>query len=120
MLDLWNYLRVRNILCLVTLSMNNDSIIVWLKCVSKSLGRGGRTNVAKTLGISKSHLSKIITRGSGFDDKTLRVFSWILSSKDEQYAQYPVLKEQKINGFVFRTRELPTKEKVLTWRVFRK
>lgn len=100
--------------------MNNDSIVSWLTCITKSLGRGGHTHVAKTLGVSKSHLSKIMKRKSGFDDKTLRAFAWILSSKDENYSKYPIEKSHRVGSFIFRTRVITEKEKVLTWAVFRK
>lgn len=100
--------------------MNSDSIVVWIRSITKSLGRGGHTHVAGALGISKSHLSKIMTRKSGFDDKTLRAMAWILSSKDENYLKYPIEKEQRVGSFIFRTRTVSDKEKVLTWAVFLK
>jgi hypothetical protein len=96
--------------------MNSDSLIDWLEAVCDSLGRGSHKIVADTLGMSTSNLSKVFERRAGFDEKTLRLMSWILTSKDEDYKDEKLLWSNKSGQFLICQRELKNGEKVITWK----
>lgn len=96
--------------------MDNDVLIAWLEAMIKGNGRGGKTLAAKNLGVSASGISKYLARGSGFHDPTIRLMSWILSSKSENYPKTKLLKTVTHNRIAIEIRKLPDGEKIYTWR----
>lgn len=96
--------------------MNGDALFQWLDKICRSQGHGGLTHVASTLGISPSHLSKIRSRRSQFHDPTIRLMSWIMSSRDEDYEHLTLKRTVEYEGMLVRFREDEDGQEVMTWK----
>ena len=76
-----------------TVSTDELIILNWLKALLEFKGHGAKAQAARDLDISDSVLSKILKRNSGFDPKTIRLMSLIMSSKDQMYEHLPVTEQ---------------------------
>jgi hypothetical protein len=100
----------------VSVSTEEQSLLQWLKGYIEFRGRGAKTEVADLLGVSPSGLSKILERGSGFDRKTIRLMSLIMSSKDEFYKELMPDFGQQYENLVFIQRRDADGNTVTTWK----
>ena len=100
---------------------NSVTVTNWLRCMVSTLPRGGKSLAAEQLGISPSALSKILSNPErAFDEKTIRLLSWIESSKSELYPieQFPVLKITQQGPIAIEKRQNPAGSPFYTWRKF--
>lgn len=96
--------------------MNNDSLIQWLDAVISAKGYGSRTEAAEALGISPGGITRLLQRKSGFDDKTVRLMSWIITSKAENYPKSKVVEKHEKHGILIEKRITQSGEQIYTWR----
>jgi len=96
--------------------MDNDSLIQWLEAMIAGLGRGGKSKASKNLGIGASGISKYLSRGKGFHNPTVRLMSWILSSKSENFPETKVLSATKCNQILIEKRRASDGDVIYTWR----
>jgi len=97
-------------------SSEEKALLAWLQAYLSVKPRGTKTEIATSFNLSPSGLSKILERGSGFDLKTIRLMSLIMSSKDEEYEGYDIVEQRLVGSLVFFTRVLDSGMRVTTWR----
>lgn len=100
-------------------STNSETVTAWLRNMVEALPRGGKSMAADMLGISPSGLSKILTNPErAFDEKTIRLLSWIESSKSEKYPieQFSIVAEHRHGPMIVETRQNPAGSNFYTWR----
>jgi len=100
----------------VTVSTGEQAILQWLRGYLQFKGRGAKTEVAEALGITPSGLSKILERGSGFDEKTIKIMSFIMTTKDEHYKHMMPTTGEQIGGLVYFNRRDAEGRHVITWQ----
>ena len=102
------------------MSMGKAQLGRWLKAMVSTLPHGGKRKAADMLGLSQSGLSKLLNEpGRGFDEKTLRAVAWLEMSKSDKYpaTEFPILREQVVDGLVIETRRHPSGTDFVAWRV---
>lgn len=102
-------------------TVNSETVTLWLRAMVDAMPRGGKTIAAATLGISPPALSKILNRPErAFDEKTIRLLSWIEKSKAQKYdvAQFPVIRTIRVGeSMVIEEREQPAGPSFYVWRL---
>lgn len=101
--------------------MNSAICTHWLRAMVSALPRGGKTLAAKQLDITPSGLSKILNDPErAFDEKTIRLLSWIESSKAEKFdvEQYPIVETIDAGPMLIEVRKNPAAGQ--DFRVWRK
>lgn len=100
---------------------NSAAVTHWLRAMLEVLPRGGKSIAAETLGITPPALSKILNRPErAFDEKTIRLLSWIEKSKAHKYdvAQFPIVEEFRVgNSMIIEKREQPAGPAFYVWRL---
>jgi hypothetical protein len=92
-----------------------EQFVSWLDANAVARGTGGKAALAELLGVSRSNMSQILRRQSGFDRKTVALMSLIESSKAEHYEDLPVERTTAYNGLIIEARRLDG-ELIYTWR----
>ncbi len=102
-------------------STNSQTVTHWLRAMLEVLPRGGKTMAAAALGISPPALSKILNRPErAFDEKTIRLLSWIEKSKAEKYPvdMFPVKRVIRVGeSMVIEERDQPAGPNFYCWRL---
>ncbi len=100
---------------------NSSAVTIWLRAMVDVLPRGGKSLAAATLGITPPALSKILNRPErAFDEKTIRLLSWIEKSKAQKYdvVQFPIIRTIKVGtSMVIEEREQPAGPSFYVWRL---
>ncbi len=102
-------------------TVNSQTVTLWLRAMLNAMPRGGKTIAAQTLGISPPALSKILNRPErAFDEKTIRLLSWIQKSKAEKYPveMFPIKRLIRVGeSMVIEEREQPAGANFFCWRL---
>ena len=100
---------------------NSAAVTHWLRAMVNVLPRGGKSLAAQTLGITPPALSKILNRPErAFDEKTIRLLSWIEKSKAHKYdaVQFPINRTIPVgSSMVIEERQQPAGQNFFVWRL---
>lgn len=58
-------------------------LVKWLNTILRVQGHGSRSAAADILGITPSGLSYMLKRPNGVDEKTVRLVTWLITSKHD-------------------------------------
>lgn len=86
---------------------NKDILAGWLRAMISVMPRGGKAQAAAQLSITPSGLSKLLNVPErSFDEKTLRAFSWMMTSKAERFpeSEFPVISSTQVGDFLIEMR----------------
>jgi hypothetical protein len=93
----------------------DEPLVAWIEGMARAMGHGGKKKIAERLEVAQDVISQLLKRRSGFDRKTVNLMMWMISSKAEDYLDFPILETVQIDQLILERRELGDTEE-WTWR----
>jgi hypothetical protein len=101
------------------MSTEADALLNWFASIKDAIGHKGNKYFSDKLNLNPSVISKLVSKKSSFDLKTIKATALLMSTKDEHFKEHPVRWKRNSGGYLVRCRVVGSEE-IITWENIKK